>query len=387
MIYDAIVVGAGLAGSLSANLLTRGGYQVVLVDKDKVPPIEFRAEQVFGEQVHVLERLGLLDKLVRGASFTNHTIIGRRGRCLEEVDVPHYFLSYSHMVANARSSVPLACECVVDRVATIETDSTSKSVQHVRLVSGSSLKSRLVILATGFSRALHPALGIGRERVGATDSLAIGFCMTGPKLSGSMLVYSGEKTRDRVDYISIFPWGDRLRANLFLFKDVREPWVQEFRFCPRDKLLEVMPRLSRLLGNFEIEKRVQVRTNHLWRATNHFRDGVVLVGDAFQTPCPAAGIGISRLLVDVDRLCTVHFPRWIEREGFSSPSTTDFYLDPVKAASDASAIAAAEFRRNTSANPSLSWTLYRETASFYRRLRKPSPRQPTSAGGGVRNQG
>jgi hypothetical protein len=130
-----------------------------------------------------------------------------------------------------------------------------------------------------------------------------------------------------------------------------------------------MPRLSRLLGNFEVEGRVQVRTNHLWRATNHLRDGVVLIGDAFQTPCPAAGVGISRLLVDVDRLCTVHFPRWIEREGFSSPSIANFYLDPVKAASDASAIAAAEFRRNTSTNPSLSWTLYRETASFYRRLR------------------
>jgi hypothetical protein len=263
----------------------------------------------------------------------------------------------------------LSCERIVDRVAKIETDFTSKSVQHVRLASGSSLKSRLVILATGLSRALHPALGIGLERVGATDSLAIGFCMTGPKLSGSMLVYSGEKTRDRVDYISIFPCGDRLRANLFLFKEVREPWVQEFRLCPRDKLLEVMPRLSSLLGNFEVKERVQVRTNYLSRTTNHLRDGVVFIGDAFQTPYPAAGVGVSRLLVDVDRLCTVHFPRWIEREGFSSPSITNFYLDPVKTASDARAIATAEFRRNISTNPSLSWTLYRETASFYRRLR------------------
>ena len=104
MVYDAVIVGGGLAGSLSATLLTRKGYRTALVDKHERHPAEFRAELVFGEQVDTLKRLSLLDGLVRGAHFVDHAIVGRRGRYLESAVAPHYFLSYERMVGNARAT-------------------------------------------------------------------------------------------------------------------------------------------------------------------------------------------------------------------------------------------------------------------------------------------
>ena len=366
MVYDAIIVGGGLAGSLIATLLTRKGYRTALVDKHERHPAEFRAELIFGEQVDALERLGLLDELVRGAHFVDHAIVGRRGRYLESAIAPHYFLSYERMIGNARASIPPSCDTIIDEVVSIEADFAK---QRVQLADGSGIETRLVVIATGLSNSLKHTLRFGCDSIRDRHSLAIGFCIVGSKFSDRMLVYYGEKVSDRVDYISVFPWGDRLRANLFLFRDAHDSWVQEFRSRPLDSLSKVMPRMTNFLGPFEIEKGIQVRTNHLRRAANHFRDGVVLVGDAFQTSCPAAGNGISRLLTDVDRLCNVHFPKWEKEDSFSRSSIMDFYGDSIKVASDDKAVHAAEYRRNISTKTGLPWTLHREAAAFYRGLR------------------
>ena len=378
MVYDAVIVGGGLAGSLSATLLTRKGYRTALVDKHERHPAEFRAELIFGEQVRALERLGLLDGLVRGARFVNHAIVGRRGRHLESARAPHYFLSYERMVGNARASIPPNCDTIIDEVVNIESDFAK---QRVQLAGGSNIETRLVVIATGLSNSLKHTLRFSCDSIRDRHSLAIGFCIAGSKLSGRMLVYYGEKASDRVDYISVFPWGDRLRANLFLFRDARDSWVQEFRSRPLDSLSRVMPRVTNFLGPFEIEEGIQVRTNHLRRAANHFRDGIVLVGDAFQTSCPAAGNGVSRLLTDVDRLCNVHFPRWASENSFSRSSVMGFYGDPIKVASDDKAIRAAEYRRNVSTETGLSWALHREAAAFYRGLRSFRPSLRRQGGG------
>ena len=62
---------------------------------------------------------------------------------------------------------------------------------------------------------------------------------------------------------------------------------------------------------------------------------MVLVGDAFATSCPAAGTGARKVLVDVERLCNVHIPRWLETPGMGEEKIAAFYDDPVKQASDA----------------------------------------------------
>ena len=61
----------------------------------------------------------------------------------------------------------------------------------------------------------------------------------------------------------------------------------------------------------------------------------MLVGDAFATSCPAAGTGARKVLVDVERLCNVHIPRWLATPGMGEAKIAAFYDDPVKQACDA----------------------------------------------------
>ena len=46
--------------------------------------------------------------------------------------------------------------------------------------------------------------------------------------------------------------------------------------------------------------------------------GVVLIGDAFATSCPAAGTGARKVLTDVERLCNVYVPKWLATPGEQS---------------------------------------------------------------------
>lgn len=85
--------------------------------------------------------------------------------------------------------------------------------------------------------------------------------------------------------------------------------------------------------------------------------GLVFIDDAHQTPCPAAGTGINRLLTDVQKL-TAHAKRWSEAGDFSAARLAAFYGDPVKRQMDDQAIHDAMFRRGISANPALIWSLH-----------------------------
>ncbi len=98
----------------------------------------------------------------------------------------------------------------------------------------------------------------------------------------------------------------------------------------------------------------------------HLQPGIVLIGDAFQTSCPAAGTGVSRLLVDVERLCTVHLPEWLKTDGMSAEKIAQFYSDPEKTASDARAFKMAFFRQALTVDGGMRWN-FRRRLHFLRR--------------------
>jgi 2-polyprenyl-6-methoxyphenol hydroxylase-like FAD-dependent oxidoreductase len=368
-VSDVVIVGGGLSGTLAAVQLGRAGYGVTVVDRHREYPPDFRAEQLVGSQTDALRRLGVFEALVADVPRIDHAIAARRGRVVERVDVPHYGLTYRAMVGAARAQLPPSVALVVGQVLDIE---TGLACQRVRLSDGAAIDGRVVVLATGPGNGLCRKLGIGRRVVRDDHSLAIGLdIIASPGAAGekSVLVHYGETVRDYIDYVSVFPLGAMLRANLFAYRDIHEPWTRAFRQHPREALCDAMPGLRRFLGDFRVSGKVQIRTNHLHAAEGYRRDGLVLIGDAFQTSCPAAGTGIGRLLTDVERLCNEHLPRWLAAGDASARRIGQFYDDPVKRVCDAEALRIAEYRRSITTDASLSWRLHRAGVHAYRLMR------------------
>ena len=103
-------------------------------------------------------------------------------------------------------------------------------------------------------------------------------------------------------------------------------------------------------------------------AENCRQDGVVVIGDAYQTSCPAAGTGVSRVLTDVERLCTVYVPQWLRTSGMSASKIAAFYDDAQKQAVDQRALRLADYRRNLTIETDWRWRARRLMLLSRRRL-------------------
>jgi 2-polyprenyl-6-methoxyphenol hydroxylase-like FAD-dependent oxidoreductase len=174
------------------------------------------------------------------------------------------------------------------------------------------------------------------------------------------MTYYPERLSDRIAYFSLFPIGSALRANLFVYRDLRDPWLKALRDEPVKTLLAAMPGLARITGAFAVTSFVHVRPADLYMTTGVRRPGVVLAGDAYATTCPAAGTGLNRVLTDVERLVGRHIPEWLASPGMGRDKIAAFYDDPVKRANDAWSLDRAFYLRAISTDQSLRWGVRRQ---------------------------
>ena len=364
---DVAIVGGGLSGTLAALVLAGSGHRLALIDRHDSRPPEFRVEKISGDQIGRLERLRLLD-LVAGAATRFDAVTNMRGgRLVDRTLSPHYGILYPDLVSAARDRLPPSVEVVTgpgdrnhDRPAAA--DGLASRAEPVT--------ARLVVLATGMSDILRRGLGIERRVLHARQSLTFGFNVRldgNRSLPEGALTCYGEDPADGIDYLTLFPVGADLRANLFTFRDHRDPWVKALRQDPTATLRRTLPGLARVLGEFEVLDPVQNWLMDIAVADNCRQDGVVLIGDAFQTSCPAAGTGVSRLLCDVERLCMVHIPAWLATPGMGSEKIAAFYDDPAKRAMDAHAIELANYRRSLTIETGLRWSAHRRMQLIRRR--------------------
>jgi 2-polyprenyl-6-methoxyphenol hydroxylase-like FAD-dependent oxidoreductase len=368
-VADVLIIGAGISGTLAATVLGRSGYRVTLVDRHETYPPDFRAEHLDGTMIDQFERLGLLSDLTVGLYRGETVVCGRRGRVIEVARTVNFALRYEQMVNTARRLLPPQVTTIIGRVVDV---TASDSVQTVNLADGRTLFGRILIVAAGLGYGLSRRLGITRHTVREAHSLTFGFNMVPkgrPDFDHSYVVYQGEKLGDRIDYLAIFKMGDGTRANLFTYRDYREPWTLAFRADPVRALRQTLPGLSQVIGDFDIEGKVEVRAMDLYKSEGHVRDGVVLIGDVYQTACPAAGNGLSKVLTDIERLCLVHLPVWLATEGMGRDKIAQFYKDPVKRACHAHATHDAEYRRSVTIDHSLGWRFHRTRVYIHRRLR------------------
>jgi 2-polyprenyl-6-methoxyphenol hydroxylase-like FAD-dependent oxidoreductase len=226
------------------------------------------------------------------------------------------------------------------------------------LSSGEEISARLIVLANGLNIGLRGKLGLERRIVSACHSITIGFDVVpapGRAFDFPALTYYAGRVTDRTALLTLFPIGASMRANLFVYRDMADPWLRQFRAAPRATLLALMPGLRELMGDFEVAGFVKIRPVDLYATDGHRQPGIVLAGDAFATSCPAAGTGARKALNDVERLCNTHIPHWLATPGMGEDKIAAFYDDPVKVACDVFSSTKAYSLRSFSTDPAPSW--------------------------------
>ena len=345
---EIVIAGAGLAGSIAATMLGRAGYHVVLVDPRPEYRPEFRCEKIDGRQMRVLEKTGLADAVRDVATLDGMSWVARKGRVLEKRRGDQWGARYETMVNAIRGEIPDSVEFACGKVANIE---TSDELQRVKLADGEEIAARLAIVANGLNFGLREAMGITREIMSPNHSVTIGFDLEpagGGAFSFPALTCYADRPEARTSYITLFPIGAAMRANLFLYRDADDPWLTEFRNAPTETLHANMPGLRGIIGDYAVAGRVVTRGIDLYVSRGVEKPGVVLVGDAYSPPCPAAGTGTLKVFTDVERLCNVHVPHWFSTPGMAAEKIAAFYADPVKAECEAHCIAKAHALKKVS---------------------------------------
>ena len=333
-VSDIAIVGGGLAGSLAAAMLGRAGIGAVLIDPRSEYPADFRCEKLDGDQVAILKKTGLADAVLRVSTPDRESWVARFGRLVEKRPGDQEGIFYAPFVNTMRAEIPPNVRFIVAKATAL---AAGPDRQTVTTSTGETVSARLIVLANGLNIGLRDKLGLTREMLSECHSVSIGFDMKPVgrrEFAFPALTYYAERPSDRAAFITLFPIGRTMRANLFVYRDMEDSWLQQLRAAPQDTLFALMPGLRPLLGDFTVTDHIKIRPVDLYATRGHLQPGVVLVGDAFSTSCPAAGTGARKVLTDVERLCNVYVPQWLATPGMGLDKIAAFYDDPVKQACD-----------------------------------------------------
>src|SRR5258708_5474055 len=284
---DIVIIGGGLAGSTAAAMLPRAGIAAILVDPHPVYPPDFRIEKLSGdEQIARFRKTRASEPVLLKAAHASQNWIARFGFWLDKARRAQIGILYDALVSAIRAEIPAELEKIFAKAVSI---STTEDRQKIVLSNNETISARLVVLANGLNVGLRQTLGIERHITSPCHSISIGFDIfpvSRPAFAFPALTYFSERPSDRIPYLTLFPVGNKMRANLFVYRGADDPWLREFRLAPAKTLNAAPPKLERITGAFTVPRAIKIRPAALTINTGYLRQGVVLVGDAFESTYP-----------------------------------------------------------------------------------------------------
>ena len=352
---DVVIVGAGLAGSTAAVLLARQGLKVTLVDPRKEFPPLFRAEKIEADQADLLRKFDLLEAVKPRTRIIREIVRAKDGRIRHRHQVEQFGISYQDIVNQVRSQIPAEVDFRIGRVQSISADPQNP---RVVLADGEEYSARLVLLCSGVGSNLQAQLGIEKNMVADELSMAFGFVIARADGGGfpfDAVTYRTSSVRDHIGYLTLFRIGEILRGNFFVYWSAKGAETQAFMRSPQAELDRLLPGLRNVLGDFAIQGRVEACRIDLYRLKDCVRPGVVMVADTYQSVCPSSGMGLSKVLTDVDVLCNTCIPAWLASPGIDVDKVKQFYDDARKREVDDEALNRALRSRRMGTDRSLPW--------------------------------
>ena len=290
----------------------------MLVDPHPLYPAELRCEKLGGEQLELLRKTGLAEGTLRATTLDGEVWEARFGHVVARKPSDQHGIMYDTLVNTMRAQIPKNVETIHAKASAI---SSSGERQRIVLSNDEEISARLVVLANGLNVGLRHTLGIQRRVISECHSITLGFNVEPVGRAAfdfPALTYWPKRTSSRMAYLSVFPIGEQMRANLMVYRQMTDPWLSRFRQAPEETMLATMPGLAHMMGEFRVSGQVKIRPADLCVSEGYLQPGVVLVGDAFSTSCPAAGTGTTKVFTDVGRLCNVYIPRWLATEGMDA---------------------------------------------------------------------
>jgi len=350
---DVAIIGGGLAGATAAAMLGRAGHDAILIEPHTEQRPEFRCEKLDESQLELLCRTGLADDVLPQACVDGQVWVVRYGRLVDRKPSARAGIMYHDLVNGVRRQIPASVQHLATKVTAIGGDAAR---QRLTLATGDVIEARLVILATGVNPGLRDMLEIEREVLSPCHSISIGFDMKPegdqPFAFPALTVFP-ERPDQAMAYLTVFPVRGGMRANLFVYWGMEDTRLRTFRHQPREALLDLIPGLAQFTGPFTIEGQVSIRPVDLVRVKAPQRPGLVLVGDAYSTSCPAAGTGANKVLTDVQRLCSTYVAAWLGKGTIEAADVAGFYADPVKVQCESDSLQKALWLRRVSTGTSM----------------------------------
>lgn len=385
---DIAIIGGGLAGSTAAAMLGRAGVSAILIEPHRTHPPELRCEKISGrQQIDRLSRTGLRDAVFNASTHDSEIWLARFGHVIDKRPSQQHGFLYDTLVNTVRGEIPPSVETIHAKAVSVR---TSDDRQAIGLSNGDEISARLIVLANGGSVALRDQLKIGRPVISANHSISVGFDIVPrgrARFDFPALTYFAESTAHRTAYVTLFPIGDKMRGNLFVYRDTDDPWLRQMRRTPEVALDACLPKLRALIGDYVITGDIKIRPVDLYESDNVVQPGIVLVGDAFASPCPGSGCGTDKVFTDVAQLCSVHIPDWLATPGMGADKIAAYYADPLKLECDAWAKGKAFTLRHVTLDNSLYWRaqrwkrfLGRLGEGLMRRARETLPREVAMIG-------
>ncbi|WP_309489490.1 FAD-dependent oxidoreductase [Oceaniferula flava] len=334
---DVVIIGAGMAGCISAKLLAAQGLQVILVDRFKQSPPVFRAEKLEKDQIDLLAKFDLLSQRRPLADPLGVNVNYNDGRITEHHDVEQYGIRYHDTINQLRQEVSKLVEYRVAKVESIVEDPEHPQSQIIHLADAEPLHAPLVIVASGYRSGLLKKRGVQYREDKDLASISYGFDIERPDQSpfdSNAYGYFLKPDKNGIDYITIFRIGETMRANVFTQLKSSDPRVKELKNNTYPALQKYFPDLEKLTDPFQLISKVEMFATYFYQMRTPELNGVVAIGDAYQSVSPTTGTGLSKVLNDVDVLCNVFVPRWFQNQSFDHKEINEFYQFAQKKEAD-----------------------------------------------------